>query len=153
MIMYSKYNSRKVAVDGIAFDSVKEARRYKQLKLLQLAGEITDLRMQVPFELVPAQYEGEQKRGSPKEADASKRLSRTTRILFTASTAAGSSRTPRGCAQRTMSSSASSSGGDTVISTTSGRCEHGQNRDALSGAAALCGDPDVLQAAQASAGR
>lgn len=57
MIMYSKYNSRKVAVDGIAFDSVKEARRYKQLKLLQLAGEISDLRMQVPFELVPAQYE------------------------------------------------------------------------------------------------
>lgn len=57
MIMYSKYNSRKVAVDGIAFDSVKEARRYKQLKLLQLAGEISDLRIQVPFELVPAQYE------------------------------------------------------------------------------------------------
>ena len=57
MIMYSKYNSRKVAVDGIAFDSVKEARRYKQLKLLQLAGKISDLRMQVPFELVPAQYE------------------------------------------------------------------------------------------------
>lgn len=57
MIMYSKYNSRKVAVDGIAFDSVKEARRYKQLKLLQLAGEISDLRLQVPFELVPAQYE------------------------------------------------------------------------------------------------
>ena len=73
MIMYSKYNSRKVAVDGIAFDSVKEARRYKQLKLLQLAGEISDLRMQVPFELVPAQYERSKsvysrgaKKGQPK---------------------------------------------------------------------------------------
>lgn len=57
MILYSKYNARKVAVDGIAFDSVREARRYKDLKLMQQAGKISDLRLQVPFELVPAQYE------------------------------------------------------------------------------------------------
>ena len=54
---WHKYGNRKVAVDGIAFDSIKEARRYKELKLLLLAGEIVCLRMQVPFELVPAQYE------------------------------------------------------------------------------------------------
>lgn len=57
MILYNKYNARKVAVDGIAFDSVREARRYKELKLMQQAGKISDLRLQVPFELVPAQYE------------------------------------------------------------------------------------------------
>lgn len=52
-----KYGNRKVSVDGIDFDSIREARRYKELKLLLLAGDITCLRMQVPFELVPAQYE------------------------------------------------------------------------------------------------
>ena len=54
---WHKYGNRKVAVDGIAFDSIREARRYKQLKLLLLSGEIVWLSMQVPFELVPAQYE------------------------------------------------------------------------------------------------
>lgn len=54
---WHKYGNRKVAVDGIAFDSIREARRYKQLKLLLLSGEIVGLSMQVPFELVPAQYE------------------------------------------------------------------------------------------------
>lgn len=55
--MRSKYGSRKITVDGIVFDSVKEARRYKELKLLLAAGKISDLRLQVPFELVPAQFE------------------------------------------------------------------------------------------------
>ena len=54
---WHKYGNRTVAVDGIAFDSIREARRYKQLKLLLLSGEIVGLSMQVPFELVPAQYE------------------------------------------------------------------------------------------------
>lgn len=53
----SKYRNRKVSVDGITFDSRKEARRYQELKLLLLAGEIIGLQMQVPFELVPAQFE------------------------------------------------------------------------------------------------
>lgn len=53
----SKYRNRKVSVDGITFDSRKEAQRYRELKLLLLAGEIIGLQMQVPFELVPAQYE------------------------------------------------------------------------------------------------
>ena len=45
----------KVSVNGIKFDSVKEAERYVDLSLLQRAGEISDLRLQVPFELVPKQ--------------------------------------------------------------------------------------------------
>lgn len=54
--MRSKYGARKTVVDGITFDSKKEANRYRELKLLEEAGEIRFLRLQVPFELLPAQY-------------------------------------------------------------------------------------------------
>ena len=50
----SKYNAKKTIVDGITFDSKHEADRYCELKLLLRAGAITDLRLQVPFELQPA---------------------------------------------------------------------------------------------------
>lgn len=54
----SKYYSVKTrALDGTVFDSKKEARRYDQLCLMQKAGEITELRLQVPYELIPNQYE------------------------------------------------------------------------------------------------
>lgn len=55
--MRSKYGARKMVIDGITFDSKKEANRYRELKLLEKAGEICCLRLQVPFELIPAQYE------------------------------------------------------------------------------------------------
>ncbi len=55
--MRSKYGARKTVVDGIIFDSKKEANRYRELKMLERAGEICCLRLQVPFELIPAQYE------------------------------------------------------------------------------------------------
>lgn len=55
--MRNKYGNRKVYVDGKVFDSVKEYRRYTELKLLEAAGVISDLRGQVRFELIPAQYE------------------------------------------------------------------------------------------------
>lgn len=48
-----KYHNRKVTVDGLTFDSLKEASRYEELKLLVRAGEIKDLKRQVPFEIVP----------------------------------------------------------------------------------------------------
>ena len=51
----SKYGNRKVIHDGIEFDSVKEAHRYCELKLMQRAGVISDLQLQVPFELIPTQ--------------------------------------------------------------------------------------------------
>lgn len=57
MAMYcrSKYKSKKITVDGITFDSQKEAKRYKELSLLERAGIIQDLQMQVKYELIPAQ--------------------------------------------------------------------------------------------------
>lgn len=53
----SKYHNRKVIVDGIKFDSKKESGRYAELKLLEQAGKIQDLQLQVPFELIPTQRE------------------------------------------------------------------------------------------------
>lgn len=50
----TKYGNRKTVIDGITFDSVKEANRYAELRLLEKAGWISDLEMQKPFELQPA---------------------------------------------------------------------------------------------------
>lgn len=52
---WTKYNNKKITVDGQKFDSKKEANRYKELKLLEKAGEIQDLRTQVKFVLIPSQ--------------------------------------------------------------------------------------------------
>lgn len=49
----SKYGAVKTEVDGITFASKHEASRYLELWLLEQAGEITNLRLQVPFELIP----------------------------------------------------------------------------------------------------
>lgn len=45
----NKYNARKTVVDGITFDSQKEAEYYCQLKLRKKAGEITDFELQPVF--------------------------------------------------------------------------------------------------------
>lgn len=47
----TKYNNSKTEVNGIKFDSAKEANRYKDLILLQKAGHIGMLELQVPYEL------------------------------------------------------------------------------------------------------
>jgi hypothetical protein len=47
----SKYRARKTTVDGVTFDSMGEARRYQELRLLERAGEISDLCRQVPYAL------------------------------------------------------------------------------------------------------
>ena len=39
----SKYSNKKVLIDGITFDSKKEAKRYTELKILESAGEIINL--------------------------------------------------------------------------------------------------------------
>lgn len=49
-----KYHNKKIIVDGIKFDSLKEAKRYQELKILEKAKEITELRLQVKFELQPS---------------------------------------------------------------------------------------------------
>lgn len=55
--MRNKYQAIKTCVNGIEFDSRKEARRYQELLLLQRAGAILNLRRQVKYILIPAQYE------------------------------------------------------------------------------------------------
>lgn len=54
---YNKYGSKKVEVDGMTFASKKEARRYKELVLLEKSGAISNLKMQVKYILIPAQRE------------------------------------------------------------------------------------------------
>lgn len=48
----SKYNSKIVEYDGYKFHSVKECNRYKELQLLVKYNHITELKLQVPFELI-----------------------------------------------------------------------------------------------------
>lgn len=50
----SKYHAKKTCVDGITFDSKREADRYLVLKSMEEDGAIKDLRRQVRYELVPA---------------------------------------------------------------------------------------------------
>ena len=50
----SKFHAKKTVVDGITFDSRKEARRYLTLKAMEDEGLIGGLRRQVRYELVPA---------------------------------------------------------------------------------------------------
>lgn len=53
----SKYGNRKtMTMDGVLHDSQKEANRWAELKLLERVGLIKDLRRQVEYELIPAQY-------------------------------------------------------------------------------------------------
>jgi hypothetical protein len=49
----SKYGAEKVEIDGKIFDSKRESKRYCQLRYLEMTGEITDLLLQVEFELNP----------------------------------------------------------------------------------------------------
>lgn len=49
----SKYRAKPTVIDGIRFASRKEAQRYTELKLLERAGAISELRLQVPYELIP----------------------------------------------------------------------------------------------------
>ena len=53
----AKYHSRKITRDGMTFDSVKEYRRFCELRLLEKAGAITDLRRQEMCILIPPQRE------------------------------------------------------------------------------------------------
>ena len=53
----NKYGNKKVIIDGVVFDSKREAKRYQELKLLERCGAISDLKRQVVFELIPTQKE------------------------------------------------------------------------------------------------
>lgn len=47
----SKYKAVKTTIDGITFDSKKEAKRYTELKLLEKAGHITHLELQPEYQI------------------------------------------------------------------------------------------------------
>ena len=47
----NKYHAKKVTVDGITYDSTKEANRFQQLLLMERSGRISELRRQVRYEL------------------------------------------------------------------------------------------------------
>ena len=53
--MSNKFGAVKKQIDGITFDSTKEAKRYQALKLLEQTGQIRDLRTQVNYLLIPKQ--------------------------------------------------------------------------------------------------
>lgn len=46
-----KYRNKPTAIDGHKFDSRKEAKRYSELKLMKLAGDIWDLQVHPRFKL------------------------------------------------------------------------------------------------------
>lgn len=52
----NKYHAKSVVIDGIKFPSGKEGERFLYLRELEKRGEITNLRRQVRFELLPAAY-------------------------------------------------------------------------------------------------
>ena len=47
--MESKYKNKKTQIDMYIFDSTKEAKRYRELELLEMAGEISNLELQPRF--------------------------------------------------------------------------------------------------------
>lgn len=55
--MESKYHAVKTrAADGTVCDSAKEARRLNELLVLLRLGRISELKRQVKYQLIPAQY-------------------------------------------------------------------------------------------------
>lgn len=58
-----KFNNRKVVLEGATFDSRKEARRYRELQLLERTGEISELQTQFAFVLAESvKFQSESRR-------------------------------------------------------------------------------------------
>lgn len=51
----NKYHNKKVAIDGMTFDSRKEYNRWVELLWLQQEGLVRDLKRQVKYVLIPVQ--------------------------------------------------------------------------------------------------
>lgn len=66
-----KYGARRTEVDGIKFDSMREARRYQELKLLERGKAIKDLELQPEFVILKTHkdIEGKTVRGIKYVAD------------------------------------------------------------------------------------
>lgn len=50
----NKYGAKATVVDGLKFDSAREAKRWQELQLLQRAHLVSQLERQVVYELAPA---------------------------------------------------------------------------------------------------
>ena len=48
----SKYRNKKIKIDGYTFDSLKEGRRYEELKLLRDQGKIKELKVHPRYPLL-----------------------------------------------------------------------------------------------------
>lgn len=57
--MASKYRNKKVTLNGVTYDSKKEAKRHQELLLLEKSGAIRDLKRQVKYVLIPTQREAD----------------------------------------------------------------------------------------------
>ena len=73
---HNKYLNLKTEVDGKTFDSRKEAKYYMVLKQREKDGEIKDLRLQVPYEIIPAVYREETVQLKTKEKKLTRCISR-----------------------------------------------------------------------------
>lgn len=80
----TKYNASKTVIDGITFDSRKEANRYCELKLLERGNVIRDLRLQVEFELLPNQYATEKRYGKNGKPLKDKKVLLERRVVYRA---------------------------------------------------------------------
>ena len=49
----TKYHAQRTEIDGVKFASKKEANRYLQLKAFERVGLIKDLKLQVPYQIIP----------------------------------------------------------------------------------------------------
>ena len=58
---WNKYHAKKINIQGETFDSMAEARRWRDLQWLQRGGVIHDLQRQVRFTLIPRQYDADGK--------------------------------------------------------------------------------------------
>ena len=54
----NKYNARKITVDGVVYDSLLEYSRFCELRLQEMAGQISELKYHVPFILIEKSEKG-----------------------------------------------------------------------------------------------
>ena len=65
MLTYNKFRNKKVTIDGYTFSSLREAERYRQLKLLVKTRKITHLELQPKFTLQESFKDNEGNRYRP----------------------------------------------------------------------------------------
>ena len=81
--MRSKYHAKPTTVDGIRFASMKEAKRYLELKKLQGLGVIKKLKLQPKYELIATNKLADTSRTNASPAiDNGRLLIRTDKYLY-----------------------------------------------------------------------